>query len=97
MTEKEILDLAKKFLKTEAGKKLAKIGLDGNDLEKAKDDVKEGKAKEELENRLKPYIPVLEEFIVIGRLYDDISNEPIKNAKVTPVLSLGRGVRSNEK
>lgn len=97
MTEKEILDLAKKFLKTEAGKKLAKIGLDGNDLEKAKDDVKEGKAKEELENRLKPYIPVLEEFIVIGRLYDDISNEPIKNAKVTPVLALGRGVRTNEK
>ena len=97
MGEKELLQLAKDYLKTEAGKKLTGVDLDIDNLKKQKDDVKEALSPEVIENRLKAYIPVLEEFKVKGRMYDKTTNQPIKNAKITPVLAIGKGVSTDDK
>jgi len=97
MKEKELLQLAKDYLKTEAGKKLTGIDLDINNLKKQKDDIKKELDPEVIKNRLKEYIPVLEEFKVKGRMYDKTTNQPIKNAKITPVLAIGKGVRTDDK
>tara|TARA_B110000977_G_scaffold55276_1_gene75350 strand:- start:3059 stop:4381 length:1323 start_codon:yes stop_codon:yes gene_type:complete len=96
-SKEELLQLAKDYLKTEAGKKLAEYGTDVENLKKQKDDIKQQLDPEQLKNRLKQYIPVIEKFKVKGRLYDKTTNTPINKAKITPILALGKGVRTDDK
>lgn len=97
MQKEELLQLAKDFLKTEAGKKLAGLDTDVENLKKQKDDVKQQLDPDQLKNRLKEYIPVLEKYKVKGRVYDKTTNTPIDKAKITPVLALGKHVRTDDK
>ena len=97
MQKEELLQLAKDYLKTEAGKKLAGLDIDVENLKKQKDDIKKELNPEQLKNRLKQYIPVLEKFKIKGRLYDKIGNEPLEKAKVTPLLALGKPVTTDDK
>ena len=96
-SKEELLQLAKDFLKTEAGKKLAGLDTDVENLKKQKDDVKKQLDPDQLKNRLKEYVPVLEKFKVKGRVYDKTTNTPIDKAKITPVLALGKHVRTDDK
>ena len=96
-SKEELLQLAKDFLKTEAGKKLAGLDTDVENLKKQKDDVKKQLNPDQLKNRLKEYVPVLEKFKVKGRVYDKTTNAPIDKAKITPVLALGKHVRTDDK
>ena len=97
MQKEELLQLAKDFLKTEAGKKLAGLNTDKENLEKQKDDVKKQLNPDQLKNRLKEYIPVFEKFKVKGRVYDKTTNTPISKAKISPILAVGKGIRTDEK
>ena len=97
MEKEELLQAAKDYLKTKAGKKLAGLGTDVENLKKQKDDIKEQLDPEQLKNRLKQYIPVLEKFKVKGRLYDKFGNAPLEKAKVTPLLALGKPVTTDDK
>ena len=96
-SKEELLQLAKDFLKTEAGKKLAGLNTDKENLIKQKDDIKKQLNPDQLKNRLKEYVPVLEKFKVKGRVYDKTTNTPIDKAKITPVLALGKHVRTDDK
>ena len=95
-SKEELLQLAKDYLKTEAGKKLAGLDTDVENLKKQKNDVKKQLDPKQLEDRLKAYIPVFEKFKVKGRIYDKTTNKPIEKAKITPVLALGKGVRTDD-
>ena len=96
-SKEELLQLAKDFLKTEAGKKLAGLDTDVENLKKQKNDVKKQLNPDQLKNRLKEYVPVLEKFKVKGRVYDKTTNTPIDKAKITPVLALGKHVKTDDK
>jgi len=67
--EKELLDLALDFIKTEAGKKA--IGTD-LDLDSLKDENGKPLTPKQLKDRAKSYIPEIEYFTINGRLYDSI-------------------------
>ena len=129
MDEKELLNLAIEFLKTEAGKKAIGTDLDidkiisaTNKLPKSKKEDKAAEAnlsKEELKakrkkereekkqareeenqklkDRVKEYIPKIEKYTIKGRIYDKISNAPLKGAKIQPVLATGKTVQTNDK
>ena len=97
MEKKELLNLAKEFLKTEAGKKLGGINLDINNLKKQKDDIKSQLSPKDLEDRVKEYIPKIEEYVINGRIYDKTSNTPLAKAKIQPVLATGKQVQSDDK
>ena len=97
MEKKELLNLAKEFLKTEAGKKLSGINLDINNLKKQKDDIKNQLSPKDLEDRVKEYIPKIEEYVINGRIYDKTSNTPLAKAKIQPVLATGKQVQSDDK
>ncbi len=97
MEKKELLNLAKEFLKTEAGKKLGGINLDINNLKKQKDDIKIQLSPKDLEDRVKEYIPKIEEYVINGRIYDKTSNTPLAKAKIQPVLATGKQVQSDDK
>ena len=97
MEKKELLNLAKEFLKTEAGKKLGGVNLDINNLKKQKDDIKSQLSPKDLEDRVKEYIPKIEEYVINGRIYDKTSNTPLAKAKIQPVLATGKQVQSDDK
>ena len=96
MTEKELIKLAVEFIKTEAGKKAIGIDLDINNLEKVAGDTKENLSPEQIENRLKPYIPTIEKYQVKGRIFDKTTSTPLAKAKVTPVLATGKQVQTDD-
>lgn len=91
--EKELLDLALDFIKTEAGKKA--IGTD-LDLDSLKDENGRPLTPKQLKDRAKSYIPEIEYFTINGRLYDSISGDPIEGAKVQPLLALGDTIQSDK-
>lgn len=95
MSEKELIDLAVQFIKTEAGKKAIGVDLDINNLKKQAADVKEQLTPEQIENRLKEYIPKIEKYNISGRLFDKTSNKPLAKAKVSPVLATGDPVQTD--
>ena len=96
MLEKELIDLAVQFIKTEAGKKAIGVDLDINNLKKQAADVKEQLTPEQIENRLKEYIPKIEKYNISGRLFDKTSNKPLAKAKVSPVLATGDPVQTDD-
>ena len=96
MSEKELIDLAVQFIKTEAGKKAIGVDLDINNLKKQAADVKEQLTPEQIENRLKEYIPKIEKYNISGRLFDKTSNKPLAKAKVSPVLATGDPVQTDD-
>ena len=91
--EKELLGLAVDFIKTEAGERAIGTNLDVNSLENENG---QPLTSEELQNRLKSYIPEIEYFQINGRLYDSISGDPITKAKVQPLLALGDSVQTDK-
>jgi len=96
MTEKELIKLAVEFIKTEAGKKAIGVDLDINNLEKVAGDTKKNLSPEQIENRLKPYIPTIEKYQVKGRIFDKTTSTPLAKAKVTPVLATGKQVQTDD-
>ena len=91
MDKQDLLDAALDYIKTEAGKKAIGVDLDIENLKKVTTKAT-GKipTAEELQKRLKSYIPKIEKFTIEGRLYDKITSEPIEGAKVEPLLALGK-------
>ena len=59
MLEKELIDLAVQFIKTEAGKKAIGIDLDINNLKKVTGDSTDELTPEKIEARLKDYFPAI--------------------------------------
>jgi len=96
MESKELLQLAKEFIKTEAGKKAIGVDLDINNLKKQAKDTKEQLSPEQIENRLKPYIPVIEKYQIKGRIFDKTTSTPLSKAKIQPVLATGKQVQSDD-
>jgi len=96
MESKELLQLAKEFIKTEAGKKAIGVDLDINNLKKQAKDTKEQLSLEQIENRLKPYIPVIEKYQIKGRIFDKTTSTPLSKAKIQPVLATGKQVQSDD-
>ena len=96
MTEKELIKLAVEFIKTEAGKKAIGVDLDINNLKKVAGDTKEQLSPEQIENRLKEYIPIIEKYQVKGRIFDKTTSTPLAKAKVTPVLATGKQVQTDD-
>jgi len=97
MEAKELLQLAKEFIKTEAGKKAIGVDLDINNLKKQSKDTKEQLSPKQIENRLKPYIPTIEKYQVKGRIFDKTTSAPLAKAKIQPVLAIGKQVQSDDK
>ena len=95
MTEKELIKLAVEFIKTEAGKKAIGVDLDINNLKKVAGDTKEQLSPEQIENRLKEYIPIIEKYQIKGRIFDKTTSTPLAKAKVTPVLATGKQVQTD--
>jgi len=87
---KELLDAAFDFIKTKAGEKVLGFDLDIENLKKrmTKEEGEEP-TPEKLKERLKEYIPKLEEYEIKGRIYDKYTTKPIVGAKVIPILALG--------
>ena len=96
MESKELLQLAKEFIKTEAGKKAIGIDLDINNLKKQAKDTKEQLSPEQIQNRLKPYIPVIEKYQIKGRIFDKTTSTPLSKAKIQPVLATGKQIQSDD-
>ena len=96
MSEKELIDLAVQFIKTEAGKKAIGVDLDINNLKKQAADVKEQLTPEQIKARIKDYFPKIEKYNVSGRLFDKTSNKPLSKAKVSPVLATGDPVQTDD-
>jgi len=96
MSEKELIDLAVQFIKTEAGKKAIGVDLDINNLKKQAADVKEQLTPEQIKARIKDYFPKIEKYNVSGRLFDKTSNKPLAKAKVSPVLATGNPVQTDD-
>lgn len=96
MLEKELIDLAVQFIKTEAGKKAIGIDLDINNLKKVIGDSTDELTPEQIEARTKDYFPAIEKYNVSGRLFDKTSNEPLAKAKVTPILATGDPVQTDD-
>ena len=91
MDKQDLLDAALDYIKTEAGKKAIGVDLDIENLKKVTTkETGEKPSPEALKKRLKSYIPKIEKFTIEGRLYDKITSEPIKGAKVEPLLALGK-------
>ena len=97
MEAKELLQLAKEFIKTEAGKKAIGVDLDINNLKKQSKDTKEQLSPKQIENRLKPYIPTIEKYQVKGRIFNKTTSAPLAKAKIQPVLAIGKQVQSDDK
>jgi len=96
MESKELLQLAKEFIKTEAGKKAIGVDLDINNLKKQAKDTKEQLSPEQIKNRLKPYIPVIEKYQIKGRIFDKTTSTPLSKAKIQPVLATGKQIQSDD-
>lgn len=96
MESKELLQLAKEFIKTEAGKKAIGIDLDINNLKKQAKDTKEQLSPKQIENRLKPYIPIIEKYQIKGRIFDKTTSSPLSKAKIQPVLATGKQIQSDD-
>ena len=96
MLEKELIDLAVQFIKTEAGKKAIGIDLDVNNLKKVIGDSTDELTPEQIEARLKDYFPAIEKYNISGRLFDKTSNKPLAKAKVSPILATGNPVQTDD-
>lgn len=96
MLEKELIDLAVQFIKTEAGKKAIGIDLDINNLKKVTGDSTDELTPEKIEARLKDYFPAIEKYNISGRLFDKTSNKPLVKAKVSPILATGNPVQTDD-
>lgn len=96
MLEKELIDLAVQFIKTEAGKKAIGIDLDINNLKKVTGDSTDELTPEKIEARLKDYFPAIEKYNISGRLFDKTSNKPLAKAKVSPILATGNPVQTDD-
>jgi hypothetical protein len=96
MLEKELIDLAVQFIKTEAGKKAIGIDLDVNNLKKVIGDSTDELTPEQIEARLKDYFPAIEKYNISGRLFDKTSNKPLAKAKISPVLATGDPVQTDD-
>ncbi len=96
MLEKELIDLAVQFIKTEAGKKAIGIDLDINNLKKVIGDSTDELTPEQIEARTKDYFPKIEKYNVSGRLFDKTSNKPLAKAKLSPVLATGDPVQTDD-
>lgn len=96
MLEKELIDLAVQFIKTEAGKKAIGVDLDINNLKKVTGDSTDELTPEKIEARTKDYFPKIEKYNISGRLFDKTSNEPLAKAKVSPVLATGDPVQTDD-
>lgn len=96
MSEKELIDLAVQFIKTEAGKKAIGVDLDINNLKKVTGDSTDELTPEKIEARLKDYFPKIEKYNISGRLFDKTSNEPLAKAKISPVLATGGPVQTDD-
>ncbi len=96
MLEKELIDLAVQFIKTEAGKKAIGVDLDINNLKKVIGDSTDELTPEQIEARTKDYFPAIEKYNVSGRLFDKTSNKPLAKAKVTPILATGDPVQTDD-
>ena len=96
MLEKELIDLAVQFIKTEAGKKAIGIDLDVNNLKKVIGDSTDELTPEQIEARLKDYFPAIEKYNISGRLFDKTSNKPLAKAKISPVLATGDSVQTDD-
>jgi hypothetical protein len=90
MNKQDLLDAALDYIKTKAGKKALGVGLDINQLKIVTQAAKSPETKEVLKDRLKSYIPTIENFRIEGRLYDKITSTPIEGAKVEPLLAIGK-------
>lgn len=87
MTDKELINLALDYIKTEAGKKALGIGLDINQLQSVTKAATNPEAKEVLVDKLKSYIPKLGIFRIEGKIYDKTTSKPIEGVKVEPLLA----------
>jgi len=96
MLEKELIDLAVQFIKTEAGKKAIGVDLDVNNLKKVIGDSTDELTPEQIEARLKDYFPAIEKYNISGRLFDKTSNKPLAKAKISPVLATGDPVQTDD-
>ena len=96
MLEKELIDLAVQFIKTEAGKKAIGVDLDINNLKKVTGDSTDELTPEKIEARLKDYFPAIEKYNISGRLFDKTSNKPLVKAKVSPILATGNPVQTDD-
>ena len=96
MLEKELIDLAVQFIKTEAGKKAIGVDLDINNLKKVTGDSTDELTPKKIKARLKDYFPAIEKYNISGRLFDKTSNEPLAKAKISPVLATGDSVQTDD-
>ena len=96
MLEKELIDLAVQFIKTEAGKKAIGVDLDINNLKKVIGDSTNELTPEKIEARTKDYFPKIEIYNISGRLFDKTSNNPLAKAKISPVLATGKSVQTDD-
>ncbi len=62
MNKQDLLDAALDYIKTKAGKKALGVGLDINQLKIVTQAAKSPETKEVLKDRLKSYIPTIENF-----------------------------------